>query len=322
MKDTAYAFCVARIRALETSLLDKDFLLKLCDCPDYDSCVSMLKANGWIDGGDSLSEYISSQNQKLWNVLVESVPDKNEMKTLCVLNDYFNIKCIVKCVFTGEDANKYFLSPTSLNVDELRGLIKDNKSNIFTDGDMINAYREAYDIAVKTENGQNAEILIDNATLKVLLKYAAKRKNSVFSEICSFVVDSSNIRTAFRCIDTNKNADFIDEAISDCSNFDRGVFLGCVSKGKDSVLDYISNTAYSEGAEKYLESPALYDKWCDDKVIEIAKKSRYTAFGFDPVCAYYYAKTTEIKTVRIILSSKQSGISADKIKERVRETYV
>lgn len=322
MKDTAYAFCVARIRAAETGLLDKNFMLKLCDCHDYDSCVSLLRETGWIDGGENLSDYISMQNRKLWSTLNESVPDKEELNCLCVLNDYFNIKCIVKCAFNGEDANKYFLVPTSLKTDKLKSLFTDNKFDIFSNADMINTFNEAYDIACKTENGQNAEILIDNAALRVLVKYANKNKSTVFSDMCAFIVDTSNIRTAFRCISTKKNADFINEAIADCCLFNRESFIGSVIEGRDALIEFLSATVYDMGVQIYLESPSMYDKWCDDTITEISKKSRFTSFGFDPVCSYYYAKTTEIKTVRIILSSKQSGIPAEIIKERVRETYV
>ena len=58
------------------------------------------------------------------------------------------------------------------------------------------------------------------------------------------------------------------------------------------------------------------------KVISIAKKSAFTAFGFDPVCAYYYAKLTEMKSVRIILTGLKSGADKESIKERVRALYV
>ncbi|MFR2550514.1 V-type ATPase subunit [Clostridioides difficile] len=38
--------------------------------------------------------------------------------------------------------------------------------------------------------------------------------------------------------------------------------------------------------------------------------------------AYLYAKESEIKTIRIILTSKLNNIDADTIKERLRDAYV
>ena len=72
----------------------------------------------------------------------------------------------------------------------------------------------------------------------------------------------------------------------------------------------------------YQKDLTQFDKWCDDKIVDLCKKAKFTAFGFDPVCAYYYAKRTEIKTLKIILTGIQSGTDKDTLMKRVRDTYV
>ncbi len=322
MRDTDYAFCVARIRANENNMLSSGFIDKLIEADDYIQTVSLLNEVGWIETDGEISDFIKTQNEKLWTLLYESVPDKNELKRLCVLNDFFNIKVAVKCLFTGESADKYFVKPTSLDLYELTKSVNSRNFTVFHENLMGKAAKEAYEIACKTENGQNAEIIIDFAAIDMLLDYAKKYKNSVFSEICAFTADSSNIKTAFRCAHTKKNADFVKSAVSACYGIDRDSLISSALAGVDALQEYLSKTGYSQGAELYLDSPVLYEKWCDDRIIEIAKKSKFKAFGFDPVCAYYYAKINEIKNVRIILSAKQSGVSKELIKERVRASYV
>ena len=71
-----------------------------------------------------------------------------------------------------------------------------------------------------------------------------------------------------------------------------------------------------------MKSSAEYEKMCDDEIISLVKRAKFTAFGFDPVCAYYYAKLTEIKSVRIILTALSAGLGEEEIKERVRALYV
>ncbi|MBQ1545725.1 MAG: V-type ATPase subunit [Clostridia bacterium] len=56
--------------------------------------------------------------------------------------------------------------------------------------------------------------------------------------------------------------------------------------------------------------------------MECVNQARYTAFGIDPVVAYYIARDAEIKSARIILSAKKNGLSNDVIRERVRTLYV
>ena len=47
-----------------------------------------------------------------------------------------------------------------------------------------------------------------------------------------------------------------------------------------------------------------------------------TAFGASPLAAYFIAKETELKCIRIILSAKLSHVSGEIIRERMRELYV
>ena len=42
----------------------------------------------------------------------------------------------------------------------------------------------------------------------------------------------------------------------------------------------------------------------------------------EPIVAYIYAKQTEIKNIRIILTGKLNNINSKTIKERLRESYV
>lgn len=321
MRDTDYAFCVARLRANETQLLTSDFVNKLAESTDYKDAVRILAEKGWMNSDDDITAAVKAQNTRLWELLNESVPDKKELDSLCTLNDYFNIKVAVKCLFTGENAESYYIQPTSLDLNKLSEAVKSHEFQALHDT-MGKCASQAYDIALKTENGQNADIIIDKAALEFLSEYAKKAKNRIISEICSFTADTSNMKIALRCSATKKNTDFAEAAISVCTYLDRDRLVRYCTTSEEELYNYLLSSKYSEGAELYKRSPAAFDKWCDDKIIDIVKGAKYTAFGFGPVCAYYYAKLTEIKTVRIILTGKLSGVSNDIIKERVRALYV
>ena len=57
-------------------------------------------------------------------------------------------------------------------------------------------------------------------------------------------------------------------------------------------------------------------------MMEAMKPQKYNPFSPGPLVAYVLARENEIKTVRIILSGKRTGMPEDKIRERVREMYV
>ena len=320
MRDTDYAYCVARIRANERYLLKDKDLSELIECKSYDSAIGYLLDKKWISEKGEISDCIKYQSEKLWQLLSESVPDKNELDILCTVNDFFNIKAAVKCHFTDKDPYAYYVKPTTLNLEELTEKVASHKFSAIG-GVMGACAEESYKTACLTENGQNADIIIDRACIDEIRGYA-KEKSGVTAEICGFLCDTANIKIAFRCAMTDKKKDFIETAIGECSALSRKDLVKATLGGKDALCEYLAKTSYCEGAEIYLTSAAEYEKWCDNKIIAIAKKSGFTAFGFDPVCAYYYAKLTEMKSVRIILTGLKSGADKSDIKERVRALYV
>ena len=57
-------------------------------------------------------------------------------------------------------------------------------------------------------------------------------------------------------------------------------------------------------------------------IMSYIKDAKYKSLTMEPMVAYIYARETEVKTVRIIMSGKINGIEADIIKERLRDAYV
>lgn len=321
MKKTDYAYCVARLRANEAYMLKKDFLMKLCESESTDKALSSLIEEGWIKDKASIKDIIRLKNKELWTLLNESVPDKKELDVFCVLNDFFNIKTAVKCSFSGAEAEDYYLYPTSLNLGELTEKIKlhDFSSLKTAGGDTA---EKAYNMALITENGQSAEIIIDRGAVECLCEYAKVKKSNLSNAVCGFLCDTANIKIALRINALVKSRDFAEEALGSSFKLDRKALVNLALGEREELISYLMTTEYAEGVALYCESTSLYEKWCDDRVIELVSDAKYTAFGFDPVCAFYYGKQNEIKSVSIILTALQSGIAADEIKERVRTLYV
>ena len=57
-------------------------------------------------------------------------------------------------------------------------------------------------------------------------------------------------------------------------------------------------------------------------MMEYVKVAKYKALTIEPLVAYVYAKETEIKNIRIILTGKINQIEPQNIKERLRDSYV
>lgn len=320
MRDTDYAFCVARLKANERKMLSFDDFKILVYCKDINEAFEYLLQKNYIDKKCGIQELITFQNEKLWQLLSESVPDKKVLDTLCVLNDFFNIKTAVKCFFAQKDAFDYYVKPTTLSIETVTKAISNldfsSLCSVYAD-----SAKTAYNSVCLTENSASADIIIDKATICALKSYA-DGKNGLAGEISAFLCDIANIKIALRCKSANKSDDFIDSAVGDCVYIDRNKLLKFAQNDSDELGNYLLKTRYKDGIIAYNENFALFDKWCDDKIIALCKKAKFTCFGFDPVCAYYYAKRAEIKTLRIILSGLQMGTDKDALLKLVRMSYV
>ena len=70
------------------------------------------------------------------------------------------------------------------------------------------------------------------------------------------------------------------------------------------------------------DSNSAFEKWCDDYIMNSLEEGKTENFGIAPVIAYYYAKETEIRNIRIILSCIYNELPKEKIIERMRKLYV
>ena len=323
VKELDYAYAVARIRANERYMLTLADIEALISAEDYEKAVSFLASKKWFDCSSTLSLREISENvqNNLWKLLTESVPDKSELEIFTVQNDFFNIKAVLKAAVAGTDCDKYFVYPTSVDASALKEAVAKHQYGKF-DVRYNDVLSKAYDVLNKTENGQLAELILDKAALEHMLIRAGKSRSDLLKEIVEFFVAVSNIKIAVKCITAKKGSAFAQRAMTDCRGLDTSKLIKLCDEDLNALAEYLNKTYYKQAAELILKSTVMFEKWCDDTVVELAKKSKYEFFGFAPVCGYYFGKIAEIKTVKAILSAKENGLGADDIRERVRTLYV
>lgn len=322
MKGTDYAYAVARIRANESKLLSSAMLDEVVAAASYDKAVDVLRARDWVRTDDTdVSALIAAQSEALWVLMRESVTDKNALAVLTALNDFYNVKAALKSMLTGVNPKPYYVQPTLLDLDALTDAVSRHAFDKLEEP-LATAAKQAYEAATRTESGQSADVIIDAATLRCLSKQARETDCELLGDILRFVCDSTNLKVALRCARTGKDLSFVESAVGPCHNIDRQSLCHAAVQGEAQLLQLLATGNYRAGAEALKQSTTAFEKWCDDSVIELCKGAKYEFFGFAPIAAYYFAKTTEIKTVRIVLSAKLAGVPNDIIRERVRDLYV
>ncbi len=323
-RELDYTYAVARVRANELTLLSASSIEQLITAPDYVAAMHKLQDAGWGEIKDvyDYASYLENYFAKTWDFLVEIMSDIHELDLLLVKNDMQNLKAALKSIVSQHDAKDLYVKSTVYDTEEILKAVDERRFKDLPDF-MQEPAEEAYQVLTETANGQLADAIIDKATLERIKFLGKESGSSVLAELAERMCVTANIKTALRCANTGKSRDFINRSLCECDSISKAKLVEAASTNIEAVLSYIiDDTLYSEAGVKFKESTSIFEKWCDDILMDCVNEARYTAFGIDPIIAYYVARDAEIKTVRIILSAKINNLPADVIRERVRALYV
>lgn len=322
MNELDYTYAVARIRCNESKLLSQEKLEQLICASDFSEAFKRLGDFGYETHENApVSQVLSTERKKAWELLCEIAPDKKELEFLTVRNSFMNLKAALKSVVSRQAADEFFVEPANVDDAVLVKAVTEKNFSLLPDY-MAETASLCYDILTANDDGQLSDSVIDKKSLETYLEFAKRSKNSVLCDIAEFTVASTDIKIAYRSALTKKDGDFLNAALAECSDINIEALKKAATLGVESVLELVSGTKYAEAAELLKASPTAFEKWCDDAVISKVISAKYNAFGILPLMGYYLAKENEVKTVRIIMAAKESGLSQTVIRERVRRLYV
>lgn len=321
MRETEYAYAVARIRAIEKKLLSKADLDQLIAADSCDTAVRILTEKGRAEpDADSGYDICEKELSDTWSFLRECVPDIGLFDAIVVGNDFANLKAAVKSKFSGVDAEKYMTCPYLCEPKVIIKAIAESDFGALPDY-LSECADKAYHAYTEKQSGQQAEIIIDKACNRAKLKFAEKAESTLLTEIFEIGIAVSDIKTARRCVTTGKTKEFALEVVSGCGKLDGAKLVEAAYAG-DKTADLLIQSGLEELAEYADGDFSALEMASDNLITEKAKSYNHEVFGPNPIVAYYYAKLAETKNVRIILSAKASNVPDEVISKRVREIYV
>ena len=98
MSDIDFTFAVARIRALEVSLLNATAIEQLIACPTEENCLQVLAEKGWGDSDTPLEAdaMLNRETEKTWNTIREMGIDMSVFDVLSYPNEFHNLKAAIR----------------------------------------------------------------------------------------------------------------------------------------------------------------------------------------------------------------------------------
>lgn len=329
MDNTIFGQSVARIRFLETKMLDKSKLEVLAGAKGFEDCIRLLQDStyGEYVGISSYEEGLKTSIEDLYRDMYKISPIRELVDILAIRYDGHNIKCLIKDNITGIDTSTIVINAGMIPVDTLKYMIKEEnfkdmpKTLKFYVKKALQSYKD-------TQNPQEIDMTIDIGMYQYMLEVARESNLEYLNEIVKVLIDVVNIKTFIRIKIQNKGRDFLEKVFIQGGHLNIDVFTNNLNTSLDNFANRISHTTHSkwvkEGIGDYAKDNYLgsIEKHGDNYILDYLWKAKLIMFGPEPLIAYILAKENEIRALRIVLTGKKNRVLPEIIKERLRDTYV
>ncbi len=320
---TEYASAVAAVRAMEEKLLSSDDMTRLINAANYREFADILRSAGRNvpDTDAELQSSLDNELDDVWQFITEYTGKSSALEMILYKNDFHNLKAALKALMMNTSPQRLFITPSNLELEKLPEVVS-AKNWEELPSYMHDCAADVYEILTRTMDGQLADAVADRACLMQMQLAAKKTGIHFLIKLAELMTVCADIKTAYRCSRMKKQEVFLESALCGCPELDKNSLLKSAVLGTDELMNFLEGTVWCDAAELLKSSPAAFEKWCDNRLVELIGEARMKSFGIEPLAAYFIAKETEIKNLRIILVCKECGISRSAITERMRELYV
>lgn len=269
----------------------------------------------------NIENILSFEINKTWQTVFEMVKDKSELKVLLLPNDFHNLKVCIKALITEKTASDFFIPFGTIDPKMIFDAVENKNYDLLPEY-MRAVANKAFEVFLHTADSQVCDTLIDNCLLRKMEEISLNSKLEIEREYAELFVAVANIKVAVRACKTNKKIKFLNMAMVNCKSLNIDELKKATLSGIDKLYEYLLKTPYDDAVPYLKTSMALFEKWYDDKIVDLIKKEKSNPFTLAPIIAYVLARQNEIKVIRIIFSGKRNKISDDMIRERLRCMYV
>ena len=317
-----------RIRHAEKKLLTKQQLQRLADAKNLEDAIKLLNETSYsselskLDRPENYEKVLSEVLNKTYKEAMEISPEKSLVEILSCKYDYHNLKVLVKEHILKEKFDSMYCMLDENEIEAFRELAFKNDEGLSQD------FKECIAFFENTKDPQDIDIFIDKKYFEKVLSLAEGFKLEMITEYFKAMIDFINLRTFIRCRKQNQVKETLEKVLIKGGDVETDKILDMFYE--DIEILPIKLKAYKIGRvlskiiEEYKNTNSLnsFEKSMDDYLVEIVRKAKSIHYGAEVIFSFLFAKELEIKNLRLILVGKVNGLSADFIKERLREVYV
>ena len=328
-RDTDYLFLTTRVRALECQLLDRSKMDQMLEATTPEDAARILSDCGYPElelvTGATVGEMLTRERERVMEDLSQLVPDPAILAVFQIQYDYHNGKVLLKSEATGTQADRLLVETGRIPSETMAAALRGGESMDLPPL-LGQALLEARQVLSTTRDPQLGDFTLDRYYFQELWQIAQKTGSSFLEGYVQRSIDTANLRTVVRVLRMGKGGEFLEGILFEGGTMEAGRLIDSVNAGA-MLEELYAPTPLAKAAEAGAaavrgESLTLFEKLCDDTIIDYIKDARFVSLGEAPVIAYLAAKEAEIVAIRIIMTGRLAGLPTDVIRERLREAYV
>lgn len=325
LTDTKYLFLSTAIACLEKSLICGETLDKLVDAKDFSDCFRMV-ADIYSDKGEleytqdfyekALSAELSRAYSEIDALIVSSGGESRLLSPLRVVYDCHNIKSCIKCEALGISPDEMLVSCGNFSSQKIAEMVKDRDFEALGEN-LAQTVLSAIEEFSTTGDPQMVDIIIDRGAFAEMHRISQSIDLPYLSSLCAIKADMCNIMTFVRAHKAGIGTALLEKMLQEGGNVPKDIFTGSLDGGAEKMFSKLSGyyDDFVDGDEKSLSA---LEKKCDGIYLSEAESIWLSSFGPEKPIMYMIRKENEIRNVRIVLSGKKAGLSAEVIRERLR----
>lgn len=330
-KSTDYMFASARLRALECRLITREATERMLNASDTEALLDMLENYGYE--GMSRASSAWARESILISKLAQCYASAEQMSDGRKLIDFMrypydcnNLKVMIKCNARGISSDGLITDVGSVCAKAASDAFENGVFSAFP-RHMADAVAEAREALARSRDPQLTDLILDRACFADMLDNSRQYGIELAERLVRTKIDLTNIITCARIIRMklgNTAVGLFDSAVLEGGLLDTDILRGVLGAEPSELSDCLEYTEYG-GLSAYIgaELPlAQLERQADGIWLSVAKQAKAVPFGAEVIIGYAAAVEYEIKNIRILLAGKETGFSAESIRERLRESYV
>lgn len=332
VKDTVYGSSNVLIRVFENDLLNRAHYDRMLSASSFEEAMNVLRETPYRNDVDRIKEdkdydsMLMNELNQIFEELFEFVPQKKLIELAGLRYAYHNLKVLFKEEFTNQKLSHLFIPIGRYSISDLRQGVRTGESENLSNH-YLESIREVQLDYQEYHNPQAVDIILDRRYFTHLRNLAEEINEKEVIELVKTLIDYNNLSTLSRAIKQKRTRNFLITILSSSGSIPKDELVDIGNGDLQSAARILREGKYRTIIEMSVDketgniSPLKIDLETDNAYMNKMKEAKFQTFGPLPILAFIYAKETEVKNLRLILSGKENGVLPEEIRERMRVNY-